>query len=71
MARSAATVEAELDALKAARAKGVLEVEFADQRTRFASGEDLAGRIAALERELATLTGTRRTHRLALFSKGT
>lgn len=71
MARTAATVEAELDALKAAYAKGLLEVRFADQMQRFADGADLERRIAYLERELATLNGTRRTHRLARFSKGT
>lgn len=71
MARTIAEVQAELDALRAARAKGVLEVEFGDQRTRFGDAEDLARRESALEAELAGLKGTKVTRRLARFSKGT
>ncbi len=70
MARTATTVQAELDALRAAHARGILEVRFADGTTRYADGADMERRIAFLERELATLQGTRRTHRLASFSKG-
>lgn len=71
MARTIATVESELDALKSVRARGVLEVRFGDQISRFADGPDLERRIAAVERELSRLQGSRRTHRLAVISKGT
>ncbi len=70
MARTIATVEAELDALRAADARGILEVRFADGMTRYADGADIERRIARLERELAKLNGTYRTHRLAKISKG-
>ena len=64
-----AWTQAEIDALKAAYAKGVLRVRYLGQETQFASGEDMLARIAMMEGELNTATIQR--HRYASVSKGT
>ena len=55
MARTAASVQAEIDALRAAMARGVLLVRHGDTETRYASPADMRGVLNDLLAELGAL----------------
>lgn len=57
MARTVAIIQAEIDALKAARATGALRVRFREREVEYRSMKDINDAIAALERELDELNG--------------
>ncbi len=50
--RSGATITADIDKLRAARAKAAKAVSFGDRRVEFRSDQEIAAAIAALEAEL-------------------
>jgi len=61
--------QTDLDALKAAYASGVLEVEYNGRRTRFQNSADLERAIARIEAELSPASAApRRT--AAVYSSG-
>lgn len=55
MARTAATVQAELDALRAAMARGVLRVRHGETETTYANPEQIQGVVDRLVAELSSL----------------
>lgn len=57
MARTAITIQREIDRLKGAVAAGVLSVSVDGQTTTFDSFDGLKRRIASLENELAIVDG--------------
>jgi hypothetical protein len=62
---------AELDALKAAYARGTLRVSYEGRSVEYGSEADLLRRIRTIEREMAAEAGTSRpSHSLATFKKG-
>ncbi len=68
MARTAATIQAEIDSLKAARASGVLRVRHGETETTYQSSESMGRVIADLEAELAAL-GTSRVRAVRFTSR--
>lgn len=65
-----AALQARLDSLLAARAKGVRRVRAPDREIEFATDAEMAAAIADLEQRLADAQG-RRVHTMKLFtSKG-
>lgn len=51
----------ELDALKAAYASGVVEVEYDGKRTRYDNGAAILARIRVIEAEIAAASGAPKT----------
>ena len=65
-----AWTEAELDALKAAYARGTLRVSYEGRTVEYGSQEDLLRRIRTIEREMAANAGAPKpTRSLARFRK--
>jgi len=63
--------QAELDALRAAYARGTLRVSYEGRSVEYGSEADLLRRIRTIEREMAAEAGTPKpTHSLATFRKG-
>ena len=58
MARTAATVEAEIDALKANMSRGILRVKHGDVETTFHSLGEMRNWLAELRNELRELEST-------------
>lgn len=58
MARDAATIQSELDQLRAVRGGGEHRVRFADREVWYRSDAELRSAIAALEAELKQATGS-------------
>ncbi len=56
--RSAATIQSDIDKLRAARAKAAKVVQFGDRRAEYRSDAELAAALAALEAELEQAQGT-------------
>ena len=67
MARTLVTVQAELDAILAAKASGALRVKFADRDTTFRSLDEMDRIIGGLENELAVLNGVVRTRAVQII----
>lgn len=65
-----AFTDAELAALRAAYAKGVLRVEYEGRSVVYGGAADLLARIREIERSMDTASGTRRTASFASFSRG-
>ena len=66
-----AWTQAELDALKAAYARGTLRVSYDGHTVEYGSQDDLLRRIRTIEREMAAQAGTSKPSRsLATFRKG-
>lgn len=65
---SVADLKAQLAKLKAARASGVAEVQFADRRVRRRSDVELQRAIGALEQEIAALEGTAQPRNLTVIA---
>jgi hypothetical protein len=61
-----ATLQAQLEAAKAARRSGVKELWFGERRIFYKSDKEMATAIAALETEIANLEGTRRPRSVVL-----
>jgi hypothetical protein len=64
--RTAATVLAELDALRSARASGALEIRTGLDVLRYRSDAELAAAISALESELEQAQGTARSRTVVI-----
>ena len=64
-----AYTQADLDALKKAKASGALTVEYAGRRTTFRSLAELNSIIADIERELSPSTATP-SHTVGVYSSG-
>lgn len=63
--------QAELDALKRAYARGVTRVTYEGKTVEYASTDDLAKRIARIEREVSSSQGRARPRgAFASFSRG-
>jgi hypothetical protein len=61
----------ELDALKAAYATGVVEVEYDGKKTRYDSGAAILRRIRVIEAEIAAAAGApRNMSTYATFNRG-
>ncbi len=66
-----AWTQAELDALKAAYARGTLRVSYEGKTVEYGSEADLIRRIRTIEREMAAASGKPKpTRSLAAFRKG-
>lgn len=65
-----AALEAQLEALKAARRSGVSSAGYGDKRTEFRSDEELQAAIASLEAEIAGAEGKRPQLIVARSTKG-
>jgi hypothetical protein len=66
-----AWTQTELDALKAAYARGTLRVFYEGRSVEYGSEADLLRRIRTIEREMAAEAGKPKpTHSLATFRKG-
>jgi len=61
-----AELQAQLEAVKAARRSGVRETQFGERRTVFRSDRELTAAISALEDEIAALQGTGRVRNVVL-----
>lgn len=61
-----AWTQSDIDAMKAAIARGVRRVTFADQTTEYHSLDEMRRALAQMEREV----NAPRSHRLAASSKG-
>lgn len=57
MALSASDLQAQLDALRTARARGVRVIEYAGQRVEYRSDSEMAAADADLVRRLASANG--------------
>jgi hypothetical protein len=55
--RSIATITADLDSLRSARAKGARRIRFADREVEYRSDIEIARTVAALEAELGQAQG--------------
>jgi hypothetical protein len=60
MSEDIATLQSQLDALKAARASGIRTLTFGERSITHASDKDMVAAIAALENEIAAASGTPR-----------
>jgi hypothetical protein len=60
MAEDITTLQAQLDALKAARASGVKTASFGERSATKFSDKEIVAQIAALENEIATMQGAPR-----------
>ena len=66
--RSIATISADLDKLRALRARGRKSVRFGDRAMEIKSDAELAGAIAALEGELEQATASPRARTIVVRS---
>jgi hypothetical protein len=66
--RTAATILAELDALRSARASGALEIRVGLDVVRYKSDSEMAAAIAGLESELEQVQGTARARTIVVRS---
>ena len=64
MPRDLATIDAELEALYARRARGIRSVAAGDRRIDY--GDDIADQIAALQRERSSILGKTPLRRIAM-----
>lgn len=64
-----AFTQARYEAISAAYAEGVLEVQYEDRKVRYRSRNEMAGIIREMERHLGITTGAPRRTRIA-HSKG-
>lgn len=62
-------LRAQHDALRAARYQGVLTVRAGDKWVTYKSDKEMASALAALEREIDTLTGKKRCKTLRTYAK--